>query len=251
MQIKKMYFFLIFCFLCTFNCFGTEEEFPCVNIEVISSEYKEIGGGNSKINIDSFNSKNEKVFVKIFGYFNDDQFLREKNICEKIYKYNKKNKISSNLLKVFGSAKFPCDPERNGLIFEKIDGIPLDEWKQNHKFYDSNDFINNFCLPLIFAFKEYYKITGQLKNATVLSNIIMRKKGNNWEPVITDYGSNSAGCNFWLINTILSCCDYVEKRDIKLQLLYGLFSKNLDVRDNITVIDKILDQLLKIKNKEI
>ena len=260
--MKKFYCGLLSIFAVSSFCDGAEQcgenfKLNCDQIYKLEDDPSFLGiGCSARVCKSTYNGK--PVALKIFKS-NGEKSKVELETCRKILEYSKQNQLGKNLMKVLKIAKTKYNnpyfgpEELNTIVFEFIDGITLRDWLKNYKFKDTNNFIDDFCIPLICAFQEYHKITGELKHEVLSENIMMRKTSKSeWEPVLIDYGPGSGNPIYWLYNTLLKCCSYIENGDKKSTELYNFLdlemsSGNLEM--NVNSSNKLLEEIRKIRNQ--
>lgn len=265
---KFCYSLLSSIFVSSNLCFGMEYNVTNNRFET-NQFFHELGSKNSSCCLGSgcsayvlkSNYNNQPVALKIFKPNNADKSKDEIGICKKIYEYSKKRDLNQNLMKILGIsyAVSSLDPKdrRDAIIFERINGITLTEWKEKFKFSSVDSFIDDFCIPVINAFQEYYRITGKLKSELTGENIMMKSEGGIWKPVLIDYGPGSDDCVYFVYNTLLLCCSYVSEKSDKLCNLSDFLNRKVDeqldidesnANQNIDFVNELLEEIRKIRN---
>ena len=244
-----------FCSIVNFDSFTygmeydkTGNKFKCNNFFDLYSSSTRIGGGSSAYVYKTKFKNDEEVAVKVFNFGNDEPFKNEKNIVEKICKYINTNKLNENLMKVLEITEVidKTGSKRNAIVLEYIEGTTLSKWwKNGNKFLDVDSLIDSFYIPVISAFMDYQRITGQPLPDVRPMNIIIKSNNNSSkiEPVLIDYGPGDQSSSYSkLRETFRECCKYVENESEKLTKLSKLFDQE------ISSIEDIKQKILEIGN---
>lgn len=131
-------------------------------------------------------------------------------------------------------------------VMEYIEGTTFSKWtKSGNKFKDVSDFVYNFCIPIISAFIEYHKITGELVPDAMPMNVMMRKKENSWEPVLIDYGPGERGSNpiYKMCSTLIEGFRNIENtKDLEKFEKFKNDLEDAQNKESIELIQEIYDK---------